>query len=247
MNRRSYIFLIILAVASLGVSLLQVPVLIKQHNEASDLQKVDDLESIKSAIDVSYSKNNQLPGSLQDLSSLSSDTKKRLSNYAYTASSKTRYELCASFGVEASKQSGATSYYSYDEEKAKIATHTSGRQCFDFSVNSRSDSLYDSYYNYPSSTSLTKDAKTQTTINSVTNDLEAFFADKGFYPTKVQLASDVWRNDNKLEIESGTLSSLDYVYTTAPSNCDNSSIDCTSYTLSAELSSGIPYTKSSAN
>jgi hypothetical protein len=99
------------------------------------------------------------------------------------------------------------------------------------------------------------DNKRQTDINALASHIEAYYAEKGYYPTLKELNSSDWRKAHLAGLDTsvftdprGSGTSLvatpeknKYAYT--PVGCvDN---QCTGFTLTAFLSNNSPYTKSS--
>jgi type II secretory pathway pseudopilin PulG len=130
--------------------------------------------------------------------------------------------------------------------------------------------IYGSGYNYdyspPSSSSSTnaKDVERQTDIKSLYAQIEAYYAQNGKYPTLANLNDSTWLSTNMKGLDSGALrdpsgtsskilakpASGSYSYDVQASDgaaCDNVSKDCTYYTLTAKLSSGISYSKYNLN
>jgi hypothetical protein len=107
-----------------------------------------------------------------------------------------------------------------------------------------------------------KDTERKTDINALRGQLEAYWADKGFYPTLASLNDPTWRSANLLGLDEAALKDPDgsssklaaapaknvYSYVTVPATCDNGTHgNCNSYTLTATLSDGSAYTKQSLN
>jgi hypothetical protein len=107
-----------------------------------------------------------------------------------------------------------------------------------------------------------KDTERKTDINALRGQLEAYWADKGFYPTLASLNDPTWRSANLLGLDEAALKDPDgsssklaaapaknvYSYVTVPATCDNGTHgNCNSYTLTATLSDGSAYSKQSLN
>jgi prepilin-type N-terminal cleavage/methylation domain-containing protein len=116
-----------------------------------------------------------------------------------------------------------------------------------------------------------RDTERQTDIKAIHGQLEAAFAQFGYYPTLAELTNaggSTWRTDNMkgldvaaLEDPSGavitstaaTAGSRTYSYIPSPANCDNAApeTNCTGYQLAAGLEGEIDgqqvYTKDSLN
>jgi general secretion pathway protein G len=113
-----------------------------------------------------------------------------------------------------------------------------------------------------------RDTERQTDIKAVHGQLEAYFAQSGYYPTLANLTDADWRNDNMRGLDAGALEdpsgavisgtaatggSRTYSYIPSPANCDNAApeTNCTGYQLAAGLEGEIDgqqvYTKDSLN
>lgn len=117
----------------------------------------------------------------------------------------------------------------------------------------------------------TRNDQRKTDITTIQTAVDSYKAANGKYPSLAQLNSadfrktnlknvtqDIiqdpkWSNKNKLCTKSGLAIVQDttkpsfgcYGYALSPANCDNVSIDCTSYTLSSSLEPNLPYLKQS--
>ncbi len=110
-----------------------------------------------------------------------------------------------------------------------------------------------------------RDSERQTDINATHGQIEAYFAQQGYYPTLTNLQTDSWVQANLkgLDVKSlqapntssnsivGTGAAItNYQYAVTPSGCDNAAAAtyCTGYTLTAnQENSTTPYTKSALN
>ncbi len=106
-----------------------------------------------------------------------------------------------------------------------------------------------------------KDTERKTDISALQGQIEAFFAQQGYYPSLAQLNSASFRNTymkglalEALKDPSGSATKLVaaptanvYSYQTTPAGCDNVKIKCTGYTLTATLDTGGTYAKQSLN
>ncbi|HSW79577.1 MAG TPA: hypothetical protein VLG47_02260 [Candidatus Saccharimonadales bacterium] len=107
-----------------------------------------------------------------------------------------------------------------------------------------------------------QDTERQTDINAVDSHLEAFYADQGFYPTLANMNTASWFNENMKGLDpaalqdpqgmSETLVSAPqakaYAYVSADDKgeaCDNVKFMCTKFYLTAVLSTGRQYQKTS--
>ena len=106
-----------------------------------------------------------------------------------------------------------------------------------------------------------RDTKRKTDINALQGQIEAYEAENGNYPTLANVNSSTWRSTNMkgldpsaLEDPNGSTQALCattttncYVFAVTPSGCDNSTTDCTGYTLTATLEGGGTYSKQNLN
>ncbi len=104
-----------------------------------------------------------------------------------------------------------------------------------------------------------RDTERETDIRVLHSQLEAFYAQKGFYPGFNDFNSPSWRASNMPGLESEALrdpegteakvlttaSASSYGYRTA--GCNSSGTECQGYTLSAQISNGDIYTKQNLN
>lgn len=103
-----------------------------------------------------------------------------------------------------------------------------------------------------SGSSAVKDTERQTDLNAIQSQLEVYFTENGFYPTFSQLSSLTWRQANLKGVDEsafkdpdGTSSSLSaspkagiYAYQPTPAGCNNVTVQCQHYTITATLSTG---------
>lgn len=107
-----------------------------------------------------------------------------------------------------------------------------------------------------------KDTERKTDINALQGQLEAYYAENGYYPTLASLNDPNWRVKNLKGLDPEALKDPDgaspslsakpvkgsYSYTVSPSTCDNGTHgNCNDYTLTAILGDGSAYTKQSLN
>jgi len=108
-----------------------------------------------------------------------------------------------------------------------------------------------------------RNTERKTDINAIQGQIEAYFAQNAKYPTLDNLNNvNSWRAENlkgldaaALQDPSGTTQTLvtgngdssHYGYTVTPEGCNNTSTDCTGYTLRANLEGGDNYTKTALN
>ena len=101
------------------------------------------------------------------------------------------------------------------------------------------------------------DTRRQTDINAIQGQVEAYNAENGYYPTLANINDPVWLSanlkglgDTYLQDPDGTSTKLAsapaanvYAYQPTPSGCNNTTTQCTGYTLTATLSDGSKYAK----
>ena len=110
-----------------------------------------------------------------------------------------------------------------------------------------------------------RDTERQTDIKALHGQLEAYYAQNGRYPTLTNVNDATFRSANMkgldaeaLQDPKGSAQTLvaaaadnSYAYTVTPTGCDNTTTDCTGYTLTASLEGTIEgsdtYTKTSLN
>ena len=106
-----------------------------------------------------------------------------------------------------------------------------------------------------------RDSERTTDIKAIHGQVEAYFAQYGYYPTLSNLNDKNFRTNNLQGLEDDSLrdpqgdsSSLvsspqakAYSYEVTPSSCDNKKKDCTTYTLTATLETGGTFEKQSLN
>ena len=83
-----------------------------------------------------------------------------------------------------------------------------------------------------------RDTERKTDVNSIHGQVEAFHADNGYYPTTANIGDAAWVSANLAGLDDEALndpSTGGYAYAAAPTGCDNSTNNCSSYTLSADL------------
>ncbi|HSX17843.1 MAG TPA: type II secretion system protein [Candidatus Saccharimonadales bacterium] len=116
-----------------------------------------------------------------------------------------------------------------------------------------------------------RDTERKTDINAQHGQVEAYQAENGKYPTLGNMQDRSWvqtnlkgldlaalqdpkwsasiacKDSNNLAVDHGSVLVDCYAYVPAPSGCDNSATDCTSYVLTASLEAGGTYVKQSLN
>jgi general secretion pathway protein G len=83
-----------------------------------------------------------------------------------------------------------------------------------------------------------RDSERKTDLNAVQGHLESYFAKNGYYPTDGNVADATWVSNNLQGLDPEALldptSGGAYTYGATPSSCDNSSTECSDFTLSAD-------------
>lgn len=105
------------------------------------------------------------------------------------------------------------------------------------------------------------DVERKTDINALQGQIEAYYAQNGYYPTLANLNNPSWVSANFVGLDQAALkdpagsapklaaspAAHVYAYQAAPSGCDNTSAHCTDYTLTATLDAGGTFVKKSLN
>jgi len=100
-----------------------------------------------------------------------------------------------------------------------------------------------------------RDTTRKQDISDIHNQLEAYYAQNGSYPTLNNMNDSNWRLTNMKNLKSDELKdplgksqtlvaapqNSAYAYSVTPPKCDNSSVDCSGYTLTATLEGGGTY------
>lgn len=102
------------------------------------------------------------------------------------------------------------------------------------------------------------DSEKQTDINAIHGQLEAYYAQYGFYPGLTEMNTPSWRQANLLGLDDQALiapggqstlgasaSPMQYGYAPTPANCSSKGRQCVSYTLTALLDDGSSFVKRS--
>ncbi len=108
-----------------------------------------------------------------------------------------------------------------------------------------------------------RDTERQTDIKALHGQVEAFNAQKGYYPTLANMQDNAWLSANLKGLDTeaahdpkGTAGNNinaaaganRYAYTVTPTTCDNTAgNECTGYTLTATLEGGGTFAKTSLN
>ncbi len=101
-----------------------------------------------------------------------------------------------------------------------------------------------------------RDTERQTDIKAIHSQLEAYYAQNGYYPALAEVnATNLAGLDSEAllapnsatAIDSNAATTAKYQYAPSPSTCTTAAGDCTSYVLSAGLEAGGSYNKDSLN
>jgi hypothetical protein len=140
--RKYYFFVGGLFVVSALLIVMQVTL---SSGPKKDLEKVEDISKINSAVDKYATDKKKLPDSLSDLS-LSGKTKENIAKnyYEYKKVSTSKFEICATFDTDARSSYEKKNTDLYDSSSYGYAGgHGKGRECFDDEVYSLK--YYDDY------------------------------------------------------------------------------------------------------
>lgn len=268
--RSSKLLILVLVVVSIVAASLQVSTISEQKLSQQDQQTSEDLDEIHRKIDTYESSRGQLPKTLSKLS-FSGELKKRAAKYTYRPAA-TSYKLCATFHTEATGDNPYASYYD-DSDNVNTYKHNKGETCFTYNISSNT---YDDYYNYddPYSadqisvqldrTMTAADTERETDIRALQAQIEAYFAQYGYYPTFTDMNTASWRAMNMKGLDTQSLIDPDattanlatgpvsgrYAYEPLGNDgkaCNNIDVECTTYTLAATLYSGKTFEKTALN
>lgn len=109
-----------------------------------------------------------------------------------------------------------------------------------------------------------RDTERTTDIKAIHGQVEAYYASKGYYPTRTNLNNSGWRTTNMKGLDqealkdpkgssydtAATVSATQYRYdvlTTAGASCEGDETTCATYTLEADLEGTNPATFSKSN
>lgn len=106
-----------------------------------------------------------------------------------------------------------------------------------------------------------RDTKRKTDVNALQGQIEAYQAQNGKYPTLANINDSTFRAANMKGLDPaalqdpkgssqalcGSTTANCYTYAATPSGCDNSTTDCTAYTLTATLEAGGTFSKQNLN
>jgi prepilin-type N-terminal cleavage/methylation domain-containing protein len=104
-----------------------------------------------------------------------------------------------------------------------------------------------------------RNTERETDIKAIHGQLEAYYAQNGYYPTLAVVTASgglpgldpealTPPGTGATQIDSAAATTLKYQYNPSPSGCDNTGTnECTGYTLEAALEGGGTYTKTALN
>ena len=284
--QKYYIGFAVLGLASIGIAVF---VLMQGFAGKQDIQTNKKANEIANDLNNYISKNRTIPESLEE-----ADIRDVPAAIKYTKKDSSSYEFCVTYKADKSYSSNgvtdvlwgsalrSSSYDDsglYDSDYARSSlylpyTYKKGENCQTVEPyvlrNSRSSSFFDDYSstsNTSRSTATTataRDTERQTDIKALHGQIEAYYAQNGYYPTLANMNSTSFRSTNLRGLDTealkdpvGKLASLVakptknyYSYAVSSSTggaCDNTTNDCAIYTLTATLEAGGTYTKNSLN
>lgn len=101
-----------------------------------------------------------------------------------------------------------------------------------------------------------RDTERQTDIKALHSQLEAYYAQNGYYPALAEVntttlagldADALTAPNSSTAIDSNASTTAKYRYAPTPGTCTTAAGDCTSYTLESLLEDGTTYSKNSLN
>jgi type II secretory pathway pseudopilin PulG len=265
--KSSKLLIVVLIAVSVVAAGLQASTISEQKHTQQDQQASEDLDDIHTKIDSYESSRGRLPKNLSSLS-LSGKLKERSTKYTYKPSASS-YKLCAVFHAEATADNPYSSYYADGSDAVNTYKHGKGETCFTYKTSS---SLYDDYYNFGDpysaeetsiqlgSTMTAADTERETDVRALHAQIEAYYATYGYYPSFSDLNTASWRSLNMKGLDNEALVDPDATTATLATGpvsgryayeplgaggkaCNNTTVECTTYTLTATLSTGETFEK----
>lgn len=101
-----------------------------------------------------------------------------------------------------------------------------------------------------------RNTERETDIKAMHGQVEAYYAENGYYPTLAVLIAPMPGLDAEAlmapgagaaQVNAAAATTLKYQYAPEPSTCNNTTENCTGYTLEAALEGGGTYTKTALN
>lgn len=183
------------------------------------------------------------------------------SEYPYDdyTSSYTPSSLYLPYSHKAGKNCQTVKTYSYNYDYNPSNSYNSSN------LDSICDSgLCDSSVRGSGSSSSANDTERQTDIKAIHGQIEAYYAQNGYYPSLANMNDSNWRKTNLKGLDNEALrdpKGTTYILVNAPIKnsysytvgsltgkpCDNSTVDCVAYTLTATLDNGTSFSKYSLN
>ncbi|QQS19739.1 hypothetical protein IPL85_05745 [Candidatus Saccharibacteria bacterium] len=275
LSSQQKLLVIVLSVVSIVAIGLQIPTISQQKAKASDQQKSQDIATLHSSIDTYNSSRNSLPKTLSDLKNIDDtkdrldDYKYSPSQESYKLCA--TFKTDTTKDTESSYTAYSSSYNS--DVEADPYKHGKGNKCFTYEVSSYGGRYFDTFdsSSYPSDSTNSSssssiqdnanDAQRKSDINAVRSYIEASYAQNGYYPTLAEINNTTWRTTNMKGLDttnlidpegvdnriSNTPGTNRYSYqpkTASGKTCEIAS-ECTTFTVTATLSNGDLYTKSS--
>lgn len=249
--------------------------------KARDTERQTDIKALYGQVEAYYVQNNKYP-TLSDLN----DPTWRTANLKGLASEAFRDPQGSTSSLESSPRKGSYAYVASAKDGSQC--DNTAKDCTDYTLtailengapytkSNLASSTYDTSevdpdtdpgYTATPSTSTTnnpKDIERQTDIKATYGQVEAYYAQNGFYPTLANLNDTAWLQANMKGFDREAArdpEGTSYAYATAPKAqvyayavtasdgkaCDNVAKDCAQYTLTATLSTGAVFSRSNLN
>lgn len=241
-------FALLWAVALILISLT----IINEIKVSTDNKIIARLNQLGHDIESFTNVNKRLPNSLSEVNT------KDATGIKYNKIDSEVYELCATF-----VGSKPGTKYSDAQSSLYVYAHKKGYECF--KVKPYTITNIKTFNNDKTDyQQQTRDTERQTDIKTLHGQIEAYYAQNGFYPTLLDMNTNTFRSANMRGLDGealkdpyGTSAMLTlrparnyYSYNVEKSgggSCDNVNNECAIYTLTATLESGGVYTKSNLN
>jgi hypothetical protein len=282
--KKYYVGFIVLVVITAGITIYT---LIQGASSKQDIQTEKKAQEIATKLNSFIASKFELPASLEE-----AGIKDVPDTIKYTVKDDTSYKFCVTYKAASSYGSGditsllwgsalrdlsqvdTSNYDSPDYASSSLYLsyyHKKGENCqtvkpYNLYIPSNND--YYSSYNSNTSTSTisvaARDTERQTDIKALHGQIEAYYAQNGFYPTLADLNNSTFRSVSLKSLDTEALKDpvgktaklvasplknyYSYAATTADGKtCDNVTNDCAVYTLTATLEKGGTFTKANLN
>ncbi len=284
--KKYYIGFVVLGVITIGLTIFT---LTQAVSGKQDIETYKKGSQIADDLNAYISKQDKIPENLEE-----AGIKNVPSTIKYTKKSSSEYEFCATYKAEktyssndissvlfgsalnsASGEGGSDSGTDYARESLYLSyTYKKGENCQNVKPYSLEDSSFDDFkFDSPyepggpaaSSFNNSDDVERETDIKALHGQLEAYYAQNGYYPSFDDINDANWRSTNMRGLDdevlvdpggsSSTLAgkpdknvySYDVYSTGGAKKCGNVSDDCAGYTLTATRDDSSKYTKLSLN